>query len=138
MKILVAIEATNPKIIVDKSLRWCGRVGFEMRVFFKNAKQRPKYEEAIADANYHYYLALEPRQLIARTDAMKYARAYDFDLVITIPQELSAWRKGTQFKANEIKYAYETIAKARGEFSRKPSMRIKRFANGAVMRRVTV
>jgi hypothetical protein len=137
MKILVAINSTNAKILSDTTLRWVGRLGFEVRVFVPKNK-RKKYLEIVDDTNYQWYLALEPKNtIVSRTDAETYAKQHGFDLLVTIPEHLESWRKKGFFKPDEVKRPYEAIANARGEFSRKPRKRIKRFKNGTVMRRIS-
>lgn len=137
MKILVAINSVNHKTVGDKALRWCGRLGLDVKLFVPKNK-RKKFLETVDDANYHYYLALDKDEtVVSRTDAETYAKQHDIDLLLTIPESLSAWRKGTEFKDHEIKLAYEAITSARGQFSRKEGMNIKQFANGAIMKRVS-
>lgn len=131
----MAIEATKHRPLPDRALRWCGRAGFELRVFCAKNK-RSKFVEAVKHANYHWYLALKEDIVISRTDAMSYAKQHDFDLVVFIPESLRAWRKNSALKEWELKPMSKTIGSARSEFGRKPDLKVKRFTNGAVMRRV--
>lgn len=135
MKLLVAITTTRPKLTGDKSLRWAGRLGYDLILVGTKGK-RKKLLETVADANYHYYLALPDSTVVTRTSALSYAIEHDYDLLLELPDDLDSWRKGMAFKVAEIKIAYETISTARGQFSKKPGMKIKRFTNGAVMRRL--
>lgn len=136
MRILIAINATKPKTFGDSSLRWCGRLGYEVRIFAPKNK-RKKYLYAVDDVNYHYYLALDPNEtVVTRTTAKEYAYQHGFNLLVTVPEDLLAWRKKGQFKPDEVKRPYEAIATARGLFSRKPKKRIHRWANGVIMERV--
>ena len=134
MKLLLAIEATKPKEL-EKALRWCGRLGYELRVFAAKGK-RKRFLDIFEDCNYHWYLALTHDQLITRTDSQTYAKQHDFDLMVTVPQGLEQWRKRSFLKPDELKHPVKAIGEARIEFGKKPRMRVKRFANGSVMRRV--
>lgn len=136
MKILMAIESKDPKRLGDHALRWCGRTGFELRVFIPKKRRRAKYEEAILDANYNWYMAIPTDIIVTRTSPKEYAQQHGFDLLLTIPEELFAWRKGTQFKDSEIWWVRKAVGAARLEFGAKPKMRIKRFANGCIMERL--
>ncbi len=136
MKILVAINATDWKTLDDRALRWCGRMGFDLRVFAAKNK-RKRFLLAVENANYHYYLALKPNDtIITRMECRDYAQMFGYDLLVTVPEELTAWRKGSEFKIDEVKRAYETLASARGDLSRNPRKKIKRWANGVVMERI--
>lgn len=135
MKILLAINATDYKHLGDRALRWCGRLGYQLRVFVPKNK-RSKFMQCIDDVNYHYYLNLQYDILVGRTTAMEYAKQHDFDLLLTVPEDLTEWRKGTAFKDTELIPPVKTIGAARIEFGKKPGMKIKRFSNGAVMERV--
>lgn len=135
MKILIVINSIKPKLVGDRALRWCGRLGKDLIIVVPRNKRR-KYIETIDDANYHYYLALTYDIVITRSDAKSYAIQHDYDLLVTVPEELWSWRKGRQFKENEIAIAYEALAKARSEFGSKPRKRIKRWVNGVTMERL--
>lgn len=135
MKLLLAISATNHKNLEDGSIRWCGRLGFELKVFVPKNK-RSRYKNVIADANYHYYLALEPDTLVSRTDAMSYAQQHGYGLLVTVPERLPSWHKRTAYDDVEVKLAYEAIDFARGEFVKNPRKRIKRWTNGVTIERV--
>lgn len=135
MKILLAINSTRPKTLGNNTLRWAGQLGYDLAVFGPRNK-RKKFLEALADVNYHWYLALEESCIVTKFNPNLYAIANGYDLIVYIPDDLLAWRKGSQFKPKEISQAFSVIGNARGEFSRNPRKRIKRFANGAVMERV--
>lgn len=135
MKLLIAINSADHNNLADLALRWCGRLGFNVKVFVPKAK-RYRFINAVAEANYHYYLALPEDIIISRTDAYTYAYQHDYDLLVTIPEGLKAWRKGSQYKDAEIKNAYMAIAKARLQFHDMPKKRIKRWSNGVKMERL--
>lgn len=135
MKLLLAIEATKPKEL-EKALRWCGRLGYDLRVFVAKGK-RKKFLDIFDDCNYHWYLDIRHDQLISRTDAHTYARQHSYDLMLTVPENLEQWRKRSFLKPDELKHPVVAIGTARIEFGKKPRMQVKRFANGAIMRRVS-
>lgn len=135
MKILLAITSTNHDIVGDNALRWCGRLGFDIRLFIPKGK-RFKYEDVLLDTNYHWYLDLPPIMLVTRTDAENYAKQHEYDLLLTVPEDLPSWRKDLFLHPEEIAYCHKSIGNARLEFAQKPKKRIKRWANGCIMKRV--
>lgn len=135
MKILLAIQSKNPEAIIDNALRWAGRTGFELRIFAPKDAYH-KYVAAVADANYHWYLAVKYSQIITKQDARDYAEMYGFDLLLLVPEDTKTWRYGHFMKDDEIMLCAEAVGKARAEFGQKPRMRIKRWANGCTMERV--
>lgn len=135
MKILLAINVDRPELANDRAVRWASRTGFEVRIF--GAKDiYNKLVNMVNDVNYNFYVNLRHDQIITKMSAMEYALEHDFDLLFTVPQGLWSWRKGRQFKPDEVFYAREAAGKARLEFGVKHRMNIKRWANGAVMERV--
>jgi hypothetical protein len=135
MRILLAIESTKPKVVGDNALRWAGRIGYDVAVFAPRNKHK-KYLAVINDVNYHYYLALEYDVVVTKYSPQLYAALNNYDLIVYIPEDLPAWRKGTAFKDNELNPPYSAIGNARGEFGRKPGKKIKRWSNGCRMERV--
>jgi hypothetical protein len=143
MKLMIAIKSQDGKVLEDRALRWCGRLGFEIRVFVPK-KKRAEYIEIINDANYNWYLAMDPEQVIVSSrfrgtlpnPAQQYARRHGFDLILYVPENLGEWKRGLAFSEEDIKIPYETIASARGEFSRGPRKLIIRWNNGCFMERV--
>lgn len=135
VKILLAIEGKNHKKIADKALRFCGRTGYELRIFCKREK-RSKFIEAIKDANYHWYLALREDQVITKIDPHTYARQNGFDLILFVPDSLNEWRKNSAMKEWELKPMVKAIGSARVEFGKKSDLWTKHFKNGAIMVRV--
>lgn len=136
MKILLAIKPSKPKHLADNALRWCGRLGYQMRVFVPKKRQLVKYAEEIAEVNYQYYLALGVDILTVHKDPKQYAKENGYDLLLSVPAELKAWRKGTAFKDTEIIWPRGAVGLARIEFGKKPKKRIKRWSNGCTMERV--
>lgn len=110
-------------------------MGFDLKVFVGRGK-KSQFSDVINEVNYQYYLNLKKDTIISRYTAEEYARQCKYDLLLTIPEDLESWRLSRRFKDDEINIAYTAISKARGEFSRKPRKRIKRWANGAIMTRV--
>lgn len=135
MKILVAVEATDHKAIVDAALRWAGRAGYDFRVFVPPYRIH-LFRRAIDDANYHYYTGLEPDILVKDSFPEDYAARYEYDLLLKIPEHLLSWRKGAQFQPAEMAHYTRAVGAARLWFGRYPGRGIKRFANGATMQRV--
>jgi hypothetical protein len=136
MKILLAITSTRPKTMADNSLRWAGQLGYAVRVFTPTNK-RKKFLAAIADVNYHWYLALDAEEVVvSRYSPSLYANLMGFDLIVHIPDDLATWHKRMAFSDKEINHTFSAIGNARGEFSRSSRKRIKRWHNGVVMERV--
>lgn len=135
MKILLAINSTDPVLVVDRALRWCARTGYELRLFIPKGEYT-KYVETVNEVNYHYYVAVTYGQIVSKMTAREYAEQYGFDLILTVPEDLWSWRKGRQFKPEEIYQCAIAVGKARKQFSEHPKKRIHRFVNGSVMERV--
>lgn len=135
MRLLVIHETDNWRQLSDTILRWCGRTGYELRVFAPRNKRR-KFLEEVWDANYNYYLALPDEIIVTKQGPDEYARANGFELILEIPAGLKEWRKRSAFRDKEIKWAYEAIAKARVPFEKNPRVTRKTFSNGAILRRV--
>lgn len=135
MKILIAITTSDTKVVGDCALRWCARLGMDTRLFVPRNKHQ-KFKRVVDDTNYHYYLDFTYDQIISRVDQEKYAWLHGYDLLVEVPPNLLAWKKGTQFNDKEIYIAYGALANARLEFGAKPRKRIKRWHNGVVMRRI--
>lgn len=135
MKILLAINVDNPEVANDRSVRWAARTGFDLRIFGKK-EEYSKLVNMVNDTNYHFYVHIKHEQIITKIDIETYAYEHEIDLLVIIPQDLWAWRKGTQFKNNETFVCREALGKARLEFGQKPGMKIKRFSNGVVMKRL--
>lgn len=135
MKILLAIKIDHPEIANDKAIRWAPRTGFELRIFGEN-DMYSKLVNLVNDVNYNWYVHIKHDQIVTKQDVKAYAYEQSIDLLVTIPQSLKAWRKGTMLHDKETFYCREALGKARLEFGNKPRMRIKRFANGVTMERL--
>lgn len=137
MKILVAIKASDHKILVDNSLRWAARAGFAIKIFPpRHNFNRKHWRNMLKDVNYHWYLDLQDSVIEPHSSPMKYAKQNGFDLLLTVPEDLETWRRGKRFKPDEVSQFAIAVGKARVEFGEKPRKTIKRWPNGAVMRRV--
>lgn len=135
MKLLVAIKSDGKaKTIGDYTLRWAGRGGYALRLFVPGRQVR-YYAQALKDANYDWYLALEPDIIIKNTEPMIYAYAMDYDLLVTLPDDMEGWKKTGDFDRHVYDFA-EAIGRARKLFSEKPRKRRIRFSNGAIIERV--
>lgn len=144
MKILAAIEADGSMEKLDMTLRWASRSGYVVKVFIndnritEDATRRElsaAYANALADANYHWYLALDPEADLVVGDPMEYARDNGFDLLLRIPEGLELWRRRRHFDG-QVFFLCDSAGRARLEFSKKPGMRVKHWRNGAMMERV--
>lgn len=135
MKILLAIPSNKPRKAEDGAIRWVPRLGYDYAMFIPRNK-RAKYIELIDDTNYHWYLDIQPDHLISRENPVEYAKAKGYDLLVTVPEDLMAWRKGTAFKDKDLIYGFPAIGNARGWFNEHPKARIKRWPNGVTMERL--
>lgn len=135
MRILVAITTSDTKLVGDRALRWCARLGMDVCLFVPKGKRR-KFKEVIDDMNYHYYVDFTYDRLITRMDVEKYAWANEYELLVTVPHDLWSWRKNKQFKVDEIAHPYNALGKARVEFGNHPRKKIKRWNNGVTMERI--
>lgn len=135
MKLLVAIESTDYKNLPDRSLRWCGRSGFDVRVFVPKNKRR-RFRDVVNEVNYQWYLALPQDTIVSRYTPVEYAKRNHVDLMLTVPENLISWKKGKEYSEEEIVLMREAVGKARLEFGQKPRKQIKRFRNGCTIRRV--
>lgn len=136
MKILVACKTEDYKNIGDNILRWAARAGYEFRLFVPYAKHK-RFEKAIKDVNWDYYMALGASEtLVFRDDPEDYAKQNGFDLLVTIPDTLQSWRKGSRAKPEEMALYVKAIGSGRKYFSENPKAKIKRWANGVTMKRI--
>lgn len=134
MKLLVAIEAKGNPHKLDMTLRWASRSGYDLKVFVPQSGHKV-YADAIADANYNWYLAVDPEQALVAADPMTYAQVMGYDLLLRIPEGLELWRKGRHFDG-QVFFLCDGAGRARLEFSKKPGKRVKHWRNGATMERV--
>jgi hypothetical protein len=134
MKILIAITSEDyAKQIGDNALRLVGRAGYDWKLFVPR-KQRRKYAKAIDDANYDWYMAIDPKQAIeTKTNAWEYAITHDYDLLVTFPHNVGFWHKNMD---EEIFDFCAMIGKARSQFAKSPRKRIARLRKGVTMERV--
>jgi hypothetical protein len=135
MKILVGIKSKKPNVVQDAALRWVARGGYNLKLFIPSSKYR-RYQMVVDDANYHWYLDLKHDVIESILEPEEYAIEHNYDLLLTIPEDLKSWRKGGMLKEKEIFHFVKAVGKARLEFGRNHGMRIKKWSNGAVMRRV--
>lgn len=64
MKILVAIPSKGrAKSIMNRTMRWVSRTGYDVRVFVE-PQEILEYREAAVHANYEHYLDIKPEQFV--------------------------------------------------------------------------
>ena len=132
MKLLVATTAKTTQS-ATMPLAWAGRAGYAVRLFVPKGKAS-RYYKVIEDINHDEYLDLKYDMVVDRTDPKNYAEQHGFDLLVTIPNGLKAWKlKAPDYGVGLFVIA---ISKARLEFNQNPNKRIKRWANGSVMQRI--
>lgn len=113
MKLLVAIESSNIRA-VNKSARWAGRTGYDLRIFIKS-QDWEQYVDRLAEINMNHYIHLTKKNLIVDTKPKDYAIAMGYDLMINIPEHrpsFSGKRKRIDLDA-EIPLFAEAVGKAR-------------------------
>lgn len=135
MKLLIAIKSDYPKRVANDVLRWVGRGGFDVKLFIPSHKYK-QFVNAVADANYHHYLALSNSIIVLNSEPKRYAKLNGYDLLLTVAPDLLSWKSSLRFKDDEIKVFHMAIAEARVMFSKHPNKRIKRFSNGSVLERI--
>lgn len=132
MKILAySVSQDNADTISDGALLLMGRSGYDSKLFVPN-KQKKKYMKAVADANWHWYLALSPEMVMAGFDPMHYAQDA-YDLMLEIPDDI----KLNPLDMDNIIPAFcRMVGKARLSFSKNPKKMEYKLPRGVVMRRV--
>lgn len=131
MKILSVIVTDNPKLL-KKTVSWCSRAGFDLKIFVSSNKQMAAFENAIDQANYDDYLDIKYDMLVVGDKPKSYARENGYDLLLTIPEGLYAWKRGVSKDRMIIDYAVD-VGKARVSFSEDPKKKTHRFKNNAIM-----
>jgi len=135
MKILAAIVSDkNSEVLVDNTLKWAGRAGFNMRIFIPDKRQLSKYQKAIDDANYRYYLDI-PYTCIETGDPLKYAIDEGYDLLVLLPDNLPNWGKSKHEDLTVLQYQ-EEVSVQRGLFDKYKKRDFKKFKNGASIQRI--
>lgn len=139
MKLLAAIKCGDNIEKLDMTLRWASRSGYDLKLFVPKDKLA-EYANAIADANYHWYLAADPEatmvEAAGETDTpMTYAQVMGYDLLLRIPEGLELWRKDRTFEG-QVFFLCDSAGRARLEFSKNPRKRVEHWRNGATMERV--
>lgn len=136
MKILVACKTEDYKNIGDNILRWAARAGYEFRLFVPYAKHK-RFEKAIKDVNWDYYMALGASEtLVFRDDLEGYAKEKGFDLLVTIPDTIKSWSEKSWMQPEEMVVYVKAVGSARKAFSENPKKRSKTWPNGVTMKRI--
>lgn len=144
MKLLCAIEITEndgefDKEFGDNILRWAGRAGYATYVFTPQANMEAA-EQIIFDANFDWYLDVPTGHVIEATshaDTLAWAKANGYDLVLSLPATLRAWKNNGNMQTDEQVFLYcEAVGSARLWMEQNPKKRIKHWYNGAKMERV--
>lgn len=137
MRILVAIKSDkNSETLSHNTLRWAGRAGYNLRVFIPDNRQLSKYQKAIDDVNYHYYMDI-PYTVIEKGDPLEYAKREGYDLLVLLPDDLPQWGKTRHPDLTVLKYAND-IGAQRLLFSKYKKRDFKKFPNGASIQRVNL
>lgn len=131
MKMLVSITSTDPKKLGDAALRLLGRIGQDVAIFIPAGKRR-KYKEVLLDANYHWYLALQPSVLITGSDAVAWAKRKGYELLVLLPEDMKFWSKDSETEAADFA---ATVGVARRALS-SSRRRIWRFRHKITMVRL--
>lgn len=133
MKLLIAVPSEgNAEGVADGALRIVGRTGFRVKLFVPS-NQRRAYRRAIADANYHWYLALTNELLESKLPPFTYALKNGYDLLLIFPDNVYKWGNDMD---TEIADFVEKVGEARLKFASSPRKRIERLGRGVVMERV--
>ena len=88
MKILLITESDkNYKDIANQTLRLFGRVGYQSRIFVP-IRQVKKYQRAVEDANYNWYLAYSKTNILTGQTPEDHAKRNKIDLLVRVPDNL--------------------------------------------------
>lgn len=126
----------NSETLIDNTLKWAGRGGFNTRVFIPDKRQLSKYQKAVEEANYRYYLSV-PYSVIEFGDPLKYAKKEGYDLLVKIPDNLSEWGKSKDPDKTVLEYSVG-VGEQRASFSQHSKRKFYKFKNGATIQRVNV
>lgn len=136
MKLLVAIESSDIKLI-NKSVRWAGRAGYDLRIFVKGIDWEP-YVDRLKEINMIHYLHLTHKHLVVDSKPMQYAADNGYDLILIIPEKRPAFsgkRKMIDLDA-EVPLFAEAVGRARVELGTNPDVDSVTLKRGVTMRRV--
>lgn len=136
MKILVAIESSkNDQNIVDQTLSWCPRAGYNIRLFIPDEEQLTPYYNAIDAANHEHYIDMKYSMVVMGEKPADYAKRLGFDLLVLVPDHLTEWKPDDGADGTVLHFASD-IAKGRVKFNKDPNKQSIRFSNGARMVRL--
>lgn len=138
MKLLVAIESSDIKLI-NKSVRWAGRAGYDLRIFVSAYDWEP-YVDRLKEINMNHYIHLTKKNLIADWSygIRHYALDKGYDLIVIIKEtrpSFSGKRKMIDIDAEVPKFI-EAVGKARVQFSENPELMRLKLSVGVTMERV--
>lgn len=85
MKILMAVVADGKLTDLHRTLRWCARAGYDLRVFVSKYEHE-QYESEMKTIEMEHYIYFEPEVLVIDKDPRKYARKHGYDLILNIPE----------------------------------------------------
>lgn len=124
MKILTAIESSKrAEEMAHTTFRWAARAGFDIRIFIPDRRQLKKYQAAVDDANYHYYLVGrdETKIITPKQKPLDYAREHGYDLVILLPDTLLDYSTVENDDKSMVEFA-EDAGAARKQFGLNPNL----------------
>ena len=136
MKLLVAIESKDIKL-VNKSVRWAGRGGYDLRIFVAGRDWEP-YVDRLKEINQNHYIHLTHKHLVVDDKPMAYAVEHGYDLILQIPEHRPSFtgkRKRIDLDAEVPAFA-EAVGKARVELGNSPELDSVTLKRGVTMRRV--
>jgi hypothetical protein len=136
MKILVAINSTNnAKTLSETTLAWAPRAGFELRIIIPHQNELINYIHAVQDANYNHYVGLDIGQVKIMKDTEEYARSLHCDLLLELPDDLTAWNDEENDEQMIIDFAAD-VGAARKRLADRPQDSRVKFKNGAILKRL--
>lgn len=136
MRLLVAIESKDIDLI-NKSARWAGRAGYNLRVFVQGMDWEPFLNKLI-EIGHNHYIHFTPDHLVADRKPLEYAQSEGYDLLIVIPEHRPSFTgKRKRIDLDKEVFAFsEAAGTARKAMSEDPSIDSLILARGVTMKRV--
>lgn len=136
MKLLVAvIGPEDPKPLVNKTLSWAPRAGYNMRIFITSETEIDGYLKLIDHINYQEYLDLRYSMVVVGQDPEAYARKEEYDLLLILPPDLVAWNNARNRDRMIIDYAVD-VGEARLNLVDASPGEITHFENGTILKKL--
>ena len=124
MKLITIVKSKNrPKTFAKTSLKYISRAGYDYRIYVKRG-QYQRYLEAIADAEYKYYLYVPEENI--KKGGIKIPKKYD--LALYVPDNL----KG--FNDNKLLEFCREVNRMRSEFGKDKSMKGLNYEDMAMVK----